>query len=295
VLGRIADNRIATTMPPMKTWSQAMDTLADAPYAGAGEVMEGERMTEAEWLTCCDTLPMLRVLEGQGKLSLRRSLLFAATCVRRTFNLLVDPRSQAAVETAEQYAEGQVSDAERIRVSVQAQTATDIRTRAMDARKNTATYWASWAAHCASGAARALVSCECLGATHAAANALAASSAASTLASTPHRLRTVAAARAWHSTAFIAERTVQSQLLRHVFGNPFCPVSIDPAWLSRNDGTIRRLAEAIYQERAFDRMPILSDALEDAGCTDPAILEHLRGPGPHCRGCWVVDLLLDKK
>ena len=56
-----------------------------------------------------------------------------------------------------------------------------------------------------------------------------------------------------------------------------------------------KLAQGIYEERAFDRLPILADALEDAGCDNADILSHCRGPGPHARGCWVVDLLLGKK
>jgi hypothetical protein len=59
--------------------------------------------------------------------------------------------------------------------------------------------------------------------------------------------------------------------------------------------TVKQLAESIYQERAFDRLPILADALEEVGCTDAAILEHCRGPGPHVRGCWVVDLLTGRQ
>jgi hypothetical protein len=57
---------------------------------------------------------------------------------------------------------------------------------------------------------------------------------------------------------------------------------------------IPKLAEAIYEERAFDRMPILADALEEAGCADADVLRHCRDPGPHVRGCWVLDLILDK-
>ena len=86
-------------------------------------------------------------------------------------------------------------------------------------------------------------------------------------------------------------RQTQADFLREIFGNPFCPAQVHPQWLSWNGGTVRQLAEAIYTDRAFDRMPILADALEDAGCTDADILDHLRGPGPHVRGCWVVDML----
>jgi hypothetical protein len=85
-------------------------------------------------------------------------------------------------------------------------------------------------------------------------------------------------------------------ILRCIFGNPFRPAPpVDPAWPAWNGGSVRKLAEGIYEERAFDRLPVLADALEDAGCSDPSLLGHLRGPGPHVRGCWVVDLLLGKE
>jgi hypothetical protein len=83
-------------------------------------------------------------------------------------------------------------------------------------------------------------------------------------------------------------------LVREVAGNPFRPARIDPAWLSWNGETVVHIARSIYDERAFGRLPILADALEDAGCDDTDILNHCRGDGPHVRGCWVVDLLLGK-
>jgi hypothetical protein len=83
-------------------------------------------------------------------------------------------------------------------------------------------------------------------------------------------------------------------LMRDVVGNPYRPSGRNGAWLAWNGGTIPKLAAAIYKDRAFERLPVLADALEDAGCTDSAILTHCRGPGPHARGCWVVDLLLGK-
>jgi hypothetical protein len=58
---------------------------------------------------------------------------------------------------------------------------------------------------------------------------------------------------------------------------------------------VPRLVRGIHEERAFDRLAVLADALEEAGCADADILSHLRGPGPHVRGCWVVDLLLGKE
>lgn len=80
-------------------------------------------------------------------------------------------------------------------------------------------------------------------------------------------------------------------ILHEVVGNPFHPVAFDPAW--RTDAVVG-LARTIYECRAFDWLPVLADALEDAGCADAAVLAHCRGPGPHVRGCWVVDLVLGK-
>jgi hypothetical protein len=84
----------------------------------------------------------------------------------------------------------------------------------------------------------------------------------------------------------------QCSIIRDLFGNPFRPVHLNPAWKT---GNVVTLAQAIYDDHAFERMPILADALEEAGCTEEAILSHCRGPGPHVRGCWVVDLLLGKE
>jgi hypothetical protein len=78
-------------------------------------------------------------------------------------------------------------------------------------------------------------------------------------------------------------------LVRCVFGNPFRPARVSPRWRTSD---VLALARAIYDERAFDRLPILADALEDARCGDPDILSHCRGDGPHARGCWAVDALL---
>ena len=96
-------------------------------------------------------------------------------------------------------------------------------------------------------------------------------------------------------TARRAERAIQATLLRCLFGNPFRPSAPLPhAVLAWNDGTVRRIAEGIYQERAFNRMPVLADALLDAGCEDEALFQHCREPGSHVRGCWAVDLILGK-
>jgi hypothetical protein len=89
---------------------------------------------------------------------------------------------------------------------------------------------------------------------------------------------------------------VRADLLREIVGNPYCPSpSPSPAVLAWNDGTVRRIAEGIYNGQAFDRLPILADALLDAGCDDEALLAHCRSAGPHVVGCWAVDLVLGRE
>jgi hypothetical protein len=88
-----------------------------------------------------------------------------------------------------------------------------------------------------------------------------------------------------------AAEAKQADLLRDVVGNPFCPTRVDPAWQT---ASVVALARAIYGQRAFDRLPVLVDALEVVGCQDADILGHCRVGGEHFRGCWVIDLLLGK-
>ncbi len=92
------------------------------------------------------------------------------------------------------------------------------------------------------------------------------------------------------------ERAAQADLVRDIFGNPFRPLpAIDPGWLSENGTAVPELARAIYDERAFDRLPLLAAALEEAGCTSADLLAHLRSPRLHARGCWALDLLLARQ
>ena len=91
--------------------------------------------------------------------------------------------------------------------------------------------------------------------------------------------------------ALLTENAHQADLVRDAIGNPFRRESIDPVWLSANDRAATRIAEGIAEGDTFGDLPILADALEDAGCTEEAILAHCRGPGPHVAGCWVVDLV----
>jgi hypothetical protein len=89
-----------------------------------------------------------------------------------------------------------------------------------------------------------------------------------------------------------ALRRGQAPLVRDIFGNPFSPPRAASAWRT---STVVALARGIYEERGFDRLPILADALEEAGCEDADVLVHGRSSGPHVLGCWVVDCILGKE
>lgn len=83
--------------------------------------------------------------------------------------------------------------------------------------------------------------------------------------------------------------------LFEIFDNPFRPIVAEADWLSWSNGTVPRIAQRVYDERSFGNLPILADALEEAGCDNAEILNHCRQPGEHVRGCWVVDLMLGKQ
>jgi hypothetical protein len=91
---------------------------------------------------------------------------------------------------------------------------------------------------------------------------------------------------AWLGTGAIA-------LVREVFG-PCLRCTIDPGWLTWNDHTVARLARTICDDSDFKLLPVLADALEESGCTEVDLLGHCRGPGMHVKGCWALDLLLDR-
>jgi hypothetical protein len=89
-----------------------------------------------------------------------------------------------------------------------------------------------------------------------------------------------------------AELVAQAKLLREIFGDPFRPLSVDPSWLTLH---VVELAQTIYDDRGFDKIPALADALEEAGCDHQEILAHCRGLKSHVRGCWLLDLILGKE
>ena len=107
---------------------------------------------------------------------------------------------------------------------------------------------------------------------------------------------TIRNANPWTDDAKRVSRKRQAATLRDIIGNPFhSALAVDQARLLSHAAPLRDIAQAIYDERRFGDMPILADALEEAGCTDAAILEHCRREGVHVRGCWVLDLLLGRE
>jgi len=91
----------------------------------------------------------------------------------------------------------------------------------------------------------------------------------------------------------IGHRRDMARWLREIVGNPFRPVDVDPAWLAWGDGAVANVAESIYERGSFGELRFLADALEDAGCTNADVLDHLRSQGPHVRGCWALDLFVE--
>jgi hypothetical protein len=85
-----------------------------------------------------------------------------------------------------------------------------------------------------------------------------------------------------------------SAIYHDLFANAFQPVTVEPAWREWNGGALVRMAQVMYDQRAFADLPILADALEEADCDNPELLTHLRSAGPHYIGCWALDMLLGR-
>ena len=214
-------------------------------------------MTEAEWLACADPQPMLEVL--RGKASDRKLRLFAVACCRRIWHLFTEEADRHAVEFAERLADHLATNEAR-RALLKSYT---------EGGPYGLGRFVNWAS-----------------AHYAAERAFQSSAVAIAKASQE------GGSCSWENALRKAFRAIAPNRL-DIFGPlPFRPVILNPAWLT---STVQQLAESIYQDRAFDRMPILGDALEDAGCNQPDILGHCRGPEQHVKGCWVVDLLLGKE
>ncbi len=227
-------------------------------------------MTPSEWLACDDILPMLEFLRGRsGERKLR---LFACACVRRQWHRLHDERSRACVDGAEWFADG-LGSADGLHALYVAGM------RAADSTAVRVSLGASWyAARAAAMTCVPQMSEDLAGrvAAEAAISARGDEAASATPAHDPD------------------ERRAQADVLREIMGDPSRPVALDRAVLAWNDGTVARLAEAIHTRASYEDMPLLHDALLDAGCDDDNILTHCRTAEGHVKGCWVLDLLLGK-
>ena len=229
-------------------------------------------MTEQEWLTSTHPERMFPLVDGK----VRKLRLFACACCRQVWNPFVTPFTLRVVTVAEAVADGKVSEIDRSRVG-------QLALKAVDDARRTGAGGSGYLDHIAFAAYWACCEVPQTGAQRAArACALAAVDFPfSGLSRTPRMI-----------PEYVEERAAQADLLRDIFGNPFQSFELDPAWLTLD---VLALARGIYANRAFDRMPILADALQDAGCANDDILDHCRGPGPHVRGCWVVDFVLGQE
>jgi hypothetical protein len=221
-------------------------------------------MTDEEWLSCCIPEQMVELLNPQQ--SDRKLRLFAAACCRRIWHLLTDIRGRRIVEISELYADQRASY--------------ELLVETVDQAKSSSR--ATWATKCA-----AAVRCASYAASRDRYVRASLEAAEASAASEPEPSNAIA-----YNALRFPEYQAQARFLRDIFGNPLRLVQFDPQWRTAN---VVDLARTIYEERAFERLPILADALMDAGCADEQVLQHCRSEGPHVRGCWVVDLVLGKE
>ncbi len=211
-------------------------------------------MTEAEWLACNNPGRMLHFLDtGVGARKLR---LFACACVRAVWHMLDDDRSREAVVLAERFADGAVTRKQLASIPTR------------DDARNAATTIAA-------GAARKTL-------------LRSARMAANDASSWVVRAQYALVMKRWEAARAQAE-AAQCDLLRDLVGNPFRPAVEGSAW---RVPAVLYVARGIYEERDFAGLPVLADALEEAGCPSEALLAHFRGQGTHARGCWALDAVL---
>jgi hypothetical protein len=233
-------------------------------------------VTEEEWDRCEDPEAMLEFLRGRA--SDRKLRLWAAACCRRVWTYLAAERARRAVEVSERYADGVARRGELIA----AYGATTGRSHAELA--------AGWSAKL--GKVRAPRTAAWFAAVASSPKVGPVERALGDRLDPPFQPPPEDVA---------AERRCQSDLLRDLIGNPFHPVTPDPACLVWHGGAVVKLAQSVYEERELPsghldaaRLAVLADMLEGAGCADPDLLGHLRRPGPHVRGCFAVDAILGK-
>ncbi len=253
-------------------------------------------MTEAEWNNCTDPQAMLNWLQERGRLTDRKARLVAVAACRSWWQLLEDERSRRAVEVAELVAEGCGSPEERQRAEADAETAYEETRPACEAARS-ANALASKSGAIARTAGRPIaVSCAALAAAatcrerpaEAAGQAVNAMTMAVVSLTIPLGLATEDWDAGWRSV-----ESAHAERIR-CMGGPwhFHPTSIHASLLVPE---VVALATTIYEQRALARLPELAHALADAGCTDADLLDHLRGPGPHGKGCWALDEILQRR
>jgi hypothetical protein len=252
---------------------------------------------EEDWKDCKEPKPMLKYLIAsphprvqdveafpECKGSDRKLRLFACACYGRLGSLLPDPRARAAVEVAERFADGKASTHELELAAAQVrQPLNDLEGRWRSSRG------VESAALTPTHGALALGGVICWAQAQKAAY-YAASNASWVLAAIQNPGDSLSGSG--FGAGQRSEERSQADLLRCIFGNPFRRVTADPRWMTSG---VVALARTIYDERAFDRLSSLADALEGAGCEDESILTHCRSVSGHARGCWVVDLVLGKE
>jgi hypothetical protein len=231
-------------------------------------------MKEAQWNSSTDPGAMLRSLRArrQNRPSERKMRLYCCACCRRLGPLLRDRRFQKAIDVAERHADGQASEDELWAVAQTITNDVDLSSTPRKHEVRQAISGVLWLPQHVTS-----LKCE-----YAAAEVTRWAAQASQQAEEPAR---------------------QAELLRCVVGNPFrASAALDPAVLQASGGAVSRLAETAYENRQLPagtldgkRLAELADALAAAGCDDAGLLGHLRGPGPHVRGCFVLDRLLQKE
>lgn len=249
-------------------------------------------MAEPDWNNCADPQAMLKCLQMNYCPSERKLRLFAVACCRRIWHILVAEvehwhkdeaafwqRCQEAVLLAERFADGEATAQQLAAVTAYPRPALYDADAAMFAAEFPidAAVVAAEAAEAAAREAEGRMYAQHFpdGYTPSAENAA-----------------LVAEEEREYERVLAAEKQSQCDLFRCVFGNPFQPLAaIEPSLLTP---TIVGLAQTIYEQRSFERMRELGDALKEAGCTNPQLLGHLRAGGPHVRGCFALDAILGK-
>ena len=270
-------------------------------------------MTEADWLASLDPEPMLQFMRGE--VSDRKLRLFACGSCRRIWDLLTTAAARAAVETGERFADGLATSAER-EAAWRSCRDTVVGPDGNFLAAEGTLRWsiadaACWAAaplgkdgtplpgtEVGSGVYRSAAGAKAQAAWDNYVRARHGSTGYVEAAKPGLQMNPVTEcyARAFKeaNAARQSETSAQAALLRDILGNPFRTISIDPVWLQGQGAAVSKIAQEIYDDRSFDRMPRLAIALNEAGCTNADIVVHCKNQGEHVRGCWVLDLLLGR-